>query len=119
MTRFPAEPHARIKAVSASPIRLLSDHGLTRGGVLPFWFGESDLPTAGLICDAAAAALKAGQTFYTQNMGIPPLRAAIARYTADLHGIAVDPARIAVTNSGVTGVMLAMQATVDPGDKVV
>lgn len=117
---FSAEPHDRIKALSASPIRLLSEHGLARGGdVLPFWFGESDLPTAGFICDAAAAALKAGQTFYAQNMGIPPLRAAIARYVSGLHGVDVEPPRIAVTNSGVTGVMLAIQATVNPGDKIV
>ncbi len=116
---FPAEPHARIKALAASPIRKLSDHGLARGGVLPFWFGESDLPTAEFIRDAAAASLKAGETFYAPNLGIPPLRAAISKYVSGLHGAGVGAERIAVTNSGVTGVMLAMQATVDPGDRIV
>ncbi len=116
---FAPEPHARIKTLAASPIRKLSDHGLARGGVLPFWFGESDLPTADFIREAAAASLRAGETFYAPNMGIPPLRAAIAKYVRDLHGVAVGAERIAVTNSGVTGVMLAMQATVDPGDRIV
>ncbi len=118
MMRFPPEPHARIQALAESPIRALSNHGLSRKDVLPFWFGESDQPTAGFICDAAATALKAGQTFYVQNMGIPPLREAIARYVSDLHGVPMSAERIAVTNSGVTGVMLAMQATLDPGDRV-
>lgn len=116
---FSPGPHDRIKALAASPIRRLSDYGLARGGVLPFWFGESDLPTADFIRDAAAAALKEGQTFYAPNMGIPPLRAALAEYVRGLHGVDVDAERIAVTNSGVTGVMLAMQATVDPGDRIV
>ncbi|MHB1207406.1 MAG: pyridoxal phosphate-dependent aminotransferase [Rhodospirillaceae bacterium] len=117
--QFEAQPHPRIKALGTSPIRALSDIGLARKDVLPFWFGESDLPTADFICDAAAAALKAGQTFYAQNLGIPPLRDAIARYTSTLHGVDVGAERIAVTNSGVTGIMLAMQAVLDPGDKVV
>ena len=119
MKRFAAEPHTRIQTLSTSPIRALSDHGMGRKDVLPFWFGESDLPTADFICDAATASLKAGQTFYAQNMGIPPLRDAIAGYVSDLHGVRVGPERIAVTNSGVTGIMLAIQATVDPGDKIV
>ena len=116
---FPPAPHARIQNLAASPIRRLSDHGLARGGVLPFWFGESDLPTADFIREAAVASLHAGETFYAPNMGIPPLRAAIAKYVKDLHGVDVGAERIAVTNSGVTGVMLAMQATVDPGDRIV
>jgi aspartate aminotransferase len=116
---FQAEPHARIKALGTSPIRALSDIGMGLKDVLPFWFGESDLPTADFICDAASAALKGGQTFYAQNLGIPPLRNTIARYVSDLHGVSVGAERIAVTNSGVTGIMLAMQAVLDPGDKVV
>jgi aspartate/methionine/tyrosine aminotransferase len=119
LSKFRAEPHDRIKALGTSPIRALSDIGMGRNDVLPFWFGESDLPTADFICDAATAALKAGQTFYTHNMGIPPLREAIARYVSDLHGVNVSAGRIAVTNSGVTGIMLAIQAVLDPGDKVV
>lgn len=117
--QFDAQPHARIKALGTSPIRALSDIGMTRKDVLPFWFGESDLPTADFICDAATTALKAGQTFYAQNLGIPPLRDAIARYVSNLHSVEVGTERIAVTNSGVTGIMLAMQAVLDPGDKVV
>ena len=46
--------------------------------VLPFWFGESDRVTPAFIRDAASAALAAGATFYTHNLGIAPLRAALA-----------------------------------------
>ena len=108
-----------IKALGASKIRALSDLAMGRKDVAPFWFGESDLPTADFICEAAIKSLRAGNTFYAQNMGIPPLREAIAAYAGSLHGVSISPDRIAVTNSGVTGLMLAQQAILSPGDKVV
>jgi aspartate/methionine/tyrosine aminotransferase len=46
------------------------------------------------------------------------LREAIAGYVTSLHP-AVDSARIAVTSSGVSALMLAMQALVGAGDEVV
>ncbi|HEX6092889.1 MAG TPA: aspartate aminotransferase, partial [Dongiaceae bacterium] len=33
--------------------------------VIGLWVGEGDLPTPAFICDAAAASLKSGNTFYT------------------------------------------------------
>ena len=46
--------------------------------VLAFWFGEPDEVTPAFIRDAGVASLARGETFYTQNFGIPPLREAIA-----------------------------------------
>jgi aspartate/methionine/tyrosine aminotransferase len=50
--------------------------------VIGMWVGESDLPTPRFICDAAARALAAGQTFYTHKRGIPELREAWPAITA-------------------------------------
>ena len=47
--------------------------------VLAFWFGEPDQVTPAFIRDAATASLARGETFYSQNFGIPELRGAIAR----------------------------------------
>ena len=44
--------------------------------ILAFWFGEPDEVTPAYIRDAAIASLAAGETFYTQNFGIPELREA-------------------------------------------
>ena len=44
--------------------------GLHRPGLIPLWFGESDLVTPEFIRNAAIAALTEGKTFYTWARGI-------------------------------------------------
>src|SRR4030081_3787109 len=46
---------------------------------------------------AAHAALAAGRLGYTEALGIPSLRARIARHYAERYAIEMDPARIVVT----------------------
>ena len=87
--------------------------------VVPLWYGEGDLPTPDFIGDAAAAALRAGHTFYTYKAGLPELRETIATYLSGLYGCAVAAERVAVTSSGMTALMLVAQALIDPGDNLV
>lgn len=107
-----------IHNLEASKIREVANAGLGRSDVLAFWFGESDEVTPEVIRQAAIDSLQRGETFYAHNLGLPELRAAIARYTSSLHP-AVDASRIAVTSGGVSALMLAVQALVDAGDEVV
>jgi aspartate/methionine/tyrosine aminotransferase len=101
-----------------SRIREVANAGMGRSDVLPFWFGESDEVTPEFIRQAAIESLQRGETFYGHNLGLPELRAAIARYMATVHQpIATD--RLAVTSGGVNALMLAVQALVDAGDEVV
>ncbi len=86
--------------------------------VLHFWFGESDELTLLAVRQTAADSLLRGETFYSQNLGIPELRTSIAHYMSRLHGN-IDAQRIAVTSGGVNALMLASQALVDTGDEVV
>ena len=109
---------AAVANLRSSRIRQVANVGMGRADVLPFWFGESDEPTPDFIRDAGIAALASGDTFYTQNLGIPPLREAIAAYLSGLHR-ATDPGQIVVTNSGMSALMLVTQALVGPGDRVV
>ncbi|MBA4176724.1 MAG: aspartate aminotransferase [Leptothrix sp. (in: Bacteria)] len=109
---------AAIRALPGSKIREVANAGLGRGDVLPFWFGESDEVTPAPIRQAAADSLARGETFYAHNLGLPELREAIAAYAGALHG-PVDVTRIAVTSSGVTALMVAMQMLLDAGDEVV
>lgn len=89
-----------------------------REDLVAFWFGEPDQVTPQFIRAAAIDALNAGETFYTQNLGITPLREAIAHYVSGLHRkTALD--NIAVTNSGMSALMITTQALVGPGDRVV
>uniref|UniRef100_UPI00374DB7EE aminotransferase class I/II-fold pyridoxal phosphate-dependent enzyme n=1 Tax=Rhodoferax sp. TaxID=50421 RepID=UPI00374DB7EE len=101
-----------------SKIREVANAGMGRSDVLAFWFGESDEVTPEFIRRAAIESLERGETFYAHNLGLPELREGVARYASRLHGpIAAE--RIAITSSGVTGLMLAMQLLVGGGDEVV
>ena len=107
-----------VRALTASLIREVANEGMSDPGVLAFWFGEPDEATPAFIREAGAASIARGETFYTQNFGIPPLRDAIAAYVGALHRpTAVD--NIAVTASGMSALMLTVEALVAPGDRVV
>jgi aspartate/methionine/tyrosine aminotransferase len=107
-----------VRALVASEIREVANAGMGEPDILPFWFGEPDEVTPAYIRDAAVASISAGETFYTLNFGIPELRSAIAVYVSRLHRpIAVD--NVAVTASGMSALMLSIEALVDPGDRVV
>jgi len=115
-----AESSARpaVRALMASQIREVANAGLGETGVLPFWFGEPDEVTPAFIRDAAAQSLARGETFYSQNFGIPELRQAIGAYVSRLHRPTTAD-HVAVTASGMSALMLTVEALVAPGDRVV
>ncbi|HYM03164.1 MAG TPA: pyridoxal phosphate-dependent aminotransferase [Stellaceae bacterium] len=115
----PAGVRPLIAALPFSKIGQVAMPALGDPGVIPLWFGESDVPTPGFICDAAATALRAGETFYTFKRGVPELRRTIARYLTGLYAKPVASERIIVTSSGMSGIMLMCQALVEPGDNIV
>ena len=115
-----ASPTARsaVQHLVASQIREVANAGMGDPAILPFWFGEPDEVTPAFIRDAATAALARGDTFYTENFGIPELRETIAAYLSRLHR-PTTPEEIAVTASGMSALMLTAQALVGHGDRVV
>lgn len=108
----------QVLELRSSKIREVANAAWGREGLLTYWFGESDRPTPDFIRQAAAEALSQGRTYYTHNLGTGELRAALASYLTALHGRPIGPERLAVTNSGVSALMIAAQAVVSPGDKV-
>lgn len=111
-------PRAAVQALRPSRIREVANAGMGRDDVLAFWFGEPDEVTPEFIRRAAIDSLNAGETFYSQNLGLPELREALAAYLSRLHGPTL-PAQIAVTSSGLSALQLATQALAGPGDRVV
>lgn len=111
-------PREAVRALRSSQIREVANAGFGVPDVLPFWFGESDRVTPPFIREAAAEALGRGDTFYTHNLGIAPLREALSRYVSALHG-ATPVDNIAVTSAGVNALMLAAQLVVGAGDRAV
>lgn len=107
-----------IRNLRASKIREVANAGMGRDDVIAFWFGEPDEVTPEFIRQSGINALNAGDTFYTQNLGVPALRETIAQYTSRLHR-PISSDRICVTNSGMSALMLVTQALVGPGDRAV
>jgi aspartate/methionine/tyrosine aminotransferase len=116
----PLIPEARsaVRALAASRIRDIANVAMHDPEVLAFWFGEPDEVTPAFIRDAATQSLARGETFYAQNFGIPELRDEIAHYVSMLHRPTTAD-EIAVTASGMNALMLAVEALVAPGDRVV
>ena len=107
-----------MREVRESEIAQVWKLGFEAPDVIGLWVGEGDLPTPAFICEAAAKALRAGHTFYAQKSGIPELRAALARYHARVYGVEPAIERITVTGSGMNGIIMLMQALLNPGDSV-
>lgn len=113
-----------IQNLQESKIREVANSSMGLQDVLAFWFGESDEVTPEWIRQAAIDSLQKGDTFYSQNLGLPELQAAIADLMTQKHGPSVggesiDSHRIAVCSGGVSALMIAVQALVDAGDQVV
>ena len=110
---------SRATNVPESIIRKLANAAMHRPELISLWFGESNLETPGFIKDAAIKAIQAGESFYSEGLGRPFLREAIAKYTTDLYGVDIPSDRVAVTVSGLNALNLAFQCVLEEGDLVV
>jgi len=108
-----------VRALPESGIVEVMNYGRLREGMIPLWAGEGDIATPAFICEAAAQALHAGETFYTWQRGLPDLRAALAAYTTAHYGGTADPERFFVTGSGMQAIQIAFALAVGSGDEVI
>jgi aspartate/methionine/tyrosine aminotransferase len=88
------------------------------GHVIHMEVGQPAAPAPRTAIAAAKAALEAGDIGYTAALGIPGLRARIARHYAEMYGVSVDSERIMVTTGSSAGFILAFLALFEPGDRV-
>ena len=114
-------PQARAAArdLGASKVREVANSGFGVEGLAKFWFGEGDQPTPAFIREATADALARGRTFYTHNRGAAELRDDLRLYLERWHRRVFHPDSLSITSGGVSALMIAMQAILDPGDHVV
>lgn len=80
--------------------------------------GEPDFDTPQNIKDAAAAAMTAGKTKYTDVGGTPELRAAVAKKFARENDLEYSANEIIVCNGGKQCIFNALLCTVQQGDEV-
>src|SRR5690606_39160614 len=90
----------------------------THGDVVTMCAGQ---PTAGApkpVLAAAAEVLAGGDIGYTEQLGIPELRSAIAGHYRRSYGVAVSPDGVIVTTGSSGGFLLAFLAAFDAGARV-
>jgi aspartate/methionine/tyrosine aminotransferase len=80
--------------------------------------GQPAAPAPASALQAAQAVLAHGRIGYTEALGIPSLRARIARHYAETYDLALDPARVVVTTGSSGGFILAFLALFEAGDRV-
>ena len=88
------------------------------GHVIHMEVGQPSASAPRVAIDAAKAALDLGRIDYTSALGIPSLRARIARHYRETYGCAVDPERIIVTTGSSGAFILAFLSMFEPGDRV-
>ena len=86
--------------------------------VLNLCAGEPATGASDVVRDRAVTLLQSGDLGYTEAMGAPPLRRAIAEHYGRWYGVDVDPSRVAVTTGSSGGFMLAFLAAFDVGARV-
>ena len=80
--------------------------------------GQPGTPAPAAARRAVAEALEAGPLGYTVALGLPALRARIARLYADWYGVDLDPGRVIVTSGSSAGFVLAFTALFDARARV-
>jgi aspartate/methionine/tyrosine aminotransferase len=80
--------------------------------------GQPGTPAPRAVIEAARRALADHRLGYTESLGIPDLRARIARHYRDAYGVAVPADRVVVTSGSSGAFLLAFLAAFDAGDRV-
>ncbi|QIM51418.1 pyridoxal phosphate-dependent aminotransferase [Hydrogenophaga crocea] len=86
--------------------------------VIALNIGEPDFTAPPLVQQAAERAIRDGRSQYTNALGLPALREAIAGWYFTRWGHQVDPSRIVVTAGASAALQLACLALIDAGDEV-
>jgi aspartate/methionine/tyrosine aminotransferase len=99
-------------------MRAANEREAAGADVLHLEVGQPATGAPAKVVEAARAVLGKLTLGYTDALGIPPLRAAIARHYRDWYGIDIDPARIVVTTGSSGAFLLAFLAAFESGDRV-
>jgi aspartate/methionine/tyrosine aminotransferase len=99
-------------------LRAANERAAARKTVYHLEVGQPGTAAPAGVLQAAQEALAGDRLGYTEALGIPELRQAIAQHYRDYYGVAVDPGRVVVTTGSSGGFVLAFLAAFDAGDRV-
>lgn len=106
--------------IQPSKIRKMFNKALEYDQVLSFTLGEPDFTASENVVEAGCRAIREGQTKYSANAGLLPLREAISGYLKRTEGQEYDPvSQIVVTPGAMGALYLALKTILNPGDEVI
>ncbi|KAA5829094.1 pyridoxal phosphate-dependent aminotransferase [Saccharopolyspora hirsuta] len=89
-----------------------------KGDVVSLAAGQPSTPAPRAVREAAAAALQGDPLGYTEQLGLPALREAIAGHCDRSYGLSVQADDVVVTTGASGAFLLAFLAAFDAGDRV-
>ncbi|HYC13853.1 MAG TPA: aminotransferase class I/II-fold pyridoxal phosphate-dependent enzyme, partial [Stellaceae bacterium] len=99
-------------------MRAAAERAASGADVLHLEVGQPSTPAPSGVIAAAERALRGDILGYTDALGIPALREAIARHYRGRYGIDLDPQRVVVTTGSSGAFLLSFLAAFDAGDRV-
>ena len=111
MTGF--RPAKRLQNIQKSMIRQLFDRALPDS--INLGLGEPDLPTPGVIRQAAAKIVTEEQNGYTTHAGLLSLRELVA---ADNNSLGIDSGQVIITAGSQEALYLVLMTLIDDGEEV-
>jgi aspartate/methionine/tyrosine aminotransferase len=113
-SRADVEPFIVMDVLAAANVRAAAG-----ADVIHMEAGEPGSGPPDAVLAAARQALGRMPLGYTEALGRPQLRAAIAEHYDHLYGLSLDPGQVVVTVGASGAFVLAFLAAFDPGDRVV
>ena len=119
-----ARTHLAARVADIAPFHVMEVQSAARAleaagrTVVHMEIGEPDFPTPEPVLAAARAALADGGIYYTSALGLPKLRAAIARNYGERFGVDVAPERVVVTAGSSAALLLVTALLVNRDEQI-
>src|SRR6185369_11885989 len=104
--------------IAMDVMRAANEREAAGHSVIHLEVGQPGTPAPEAVLNAARRALAEDRIGYTDALGIPPLREAIAGHYRAQYGVAVEPSDVVVTTGSSAAFQLAFLAAFEPGDRV-
>lgn len=104
--------------IAMDVLRAANERAAAGDDVLHLEVGQPSTPAPAAVLAAAREALGRQTLGYTDALGLPALREAIAGHYRASYGVVLDPSRVVVTTGSSGAFLLAFLAAFEPGDRV-
>lgn len=119
MTLPPISRRSQIASFIAMDVmREAKDLGRAGKTIIHLEVGEPGAPSPRPVREAAMRALEAGRIGYTEALGMPGLRDAIASHYKARYGLTVPASRVVVTTGSSSGFILSFLSVMDHGGRI-